>query len=196
MFEQLEMPQSMRDATIVLIPKPGKDPGYPESYRPISLLQTDIKILPKILSKRLNQVILSLIHTDQAGFMPGHNTSFNLRKLFFNLQAIHDSVGTRVIVTLDTAKAFDSVEWKYLWRCMDGFGPKFIRWVQLLYQQPREKVVANGCPSQEFDLSRGMRQGCPLSPLLYALASEPLAVFVRADPEIKGLTLGPLTEKN
>lgn len=75
----------MREATIVLLPKPGKDPGYPESYRPISLLQVDIKILAKILSLRLNQVILSLIHADQAGFMPGRNTSFNLHKLYINL---------------------------------------------------------------------------------------------------------------
>lgn len=115
MFEHLTVPLSMREATIVLIPKPAKDPGYPESYRPISLLQVDVKILAKVLSKRLNQVILSLIHTDQAGFMPGRNTSFNLRKLFINLQATHENVGTRVIVTLDTAKAFDSVEWRYLW---------------------------------------------------------------------------------
>lgn len=77
MFQSLSLPPSMREATIVLIPKPGKDPGYPESYRPISLLQVDIKILTKTLSIRLNQFILSLIHPDQAGFMPGCNTSFN-----------------------------------------------------------------------------------------------------------------------
>lgn len=197
MFETSTLPASMREATIVLIPKPGKDLGYPESYRPISLLQVDVKILAKVLSKRLNQVILSLIHIDQSGFMPGRNTSFNLRKLFINLQAKHDNVGTRVIVTLDTAKAFDSVEWSYLWRCMEGygFGPKFIRWVQLLYQQPTARVVANGCPSREFGLSRGTRQGCPLSPLLYALASEPLAVSIRTNQEIIGLTFGSLTEK-
>lgn len=117
--------------------------------------------------------------------MPGRNTSFNLRKLFINLQATHDNVGTRVVVTLDTAKAFDSVEWRYLWRCLEGygFGPKFIRWVQLLYQHPTARAVANGWPSQMFDLNRGTRQGCPLSPLLYALAAEPLAVSIRANPE-------------
>lgn len=152
MFENLTLPSSVREATIVLVPKPGKEPGYPESYRPISLLQVGVKILAKVLSKRLNQVILSLLHTGQAGFMPGRNTSFSLRKLFINLQAMHDNVSTRVIVTLDTAKAFDSVEWGYLWRCMEGygFGPKFIRWVQLLYQHPTARVVANGCPSQEL----------------------------------------------
>lgn len=68
-FETLTLPPFMREATIVLIPKPGKDPGYSESYRPISLLQVDIKIL----SIHLNQAILSLTHADQAGFMPSCN---------------------------------------------------------------------------------------------------------------------------
>lgn len=82
----------MREALIVLIPKPGKDPHRPESYRPISLLQVDIKILAKVLSIRLKQVILSLIHADQSGFMPGRNTSVNLRCLYMNLQARHDNI--------------------------------------------------------------------------------------------------------
>lgn len=196
-FKDSRLPASMREATIVLIPKPGKDPLIPESYRPISLLQVDIKILAKILAIRLNKVILSLIHSDQAGFMPGRNTSFNLRRLFINLQATHDNIGSRIIVALDTAKAFDSVEWEYLWRCLGrfGFGPNFIKWVQLLYQSPSARVLANGLPSDQFLLSRGTRQGCPLSPLLYALAAEPLAEAIRAHPEIKGLSRGDVTEK-
>lgn len=80
LFETFTLAPSMREATIILLPKPGKDPGYPESYRPISLLQVDIKIFAKVLSIRLNQVILSLIHDEQVVFMPGRNTSFNLRK--------------------------------------------------------------------------------------------------------------------
>ena len=197
MFETHVLPPTMREATIVLIPKPGKDPGYPESYRPISLLQVDIKILAKVLANRLNKVILSLIHTDQAGFMPGRNTSFNLRRLYINLQATHDNVGSRVLVTLDTAKAFDSVEWRYLWRCLEtyGFGPKFCKWVSLLYHNPTARVVANGWTSPLFALSRGTRQGCPLSPLLYALAAEPLATSIRTNPEIEGCRMGSLVEK-
>lgn len=99
-----------------------------------------------------------------------------------------------MIVTLDTA--FDSVEWEYLWSCLEGygFGPKFIKWVQLLYQSPTARVVANGWTSEWFNLSRGTRQGCPLSTLLYALAAEPLAISIRAG--LRGLESGTLTEKN
>lgn len=155
----------MRKAIIVLIPKSGKDPRQPASYRPISLLQVDIKVLAKILANRINQVILSLIHAEQAGFMPGRNTSFNLRRLYINLQALHDESGSRVVVALDTAKAFDSIEWKYLWKCLEcsRFWPRAIKWIKFLYQDPQTRVVADGWPSPAFSWhgvrNRGAR--CP-----------------------------------
>lgn len=137
-FENSDLPASMREATIVLIPKPGKDTHLPESYPPISLLQVDVKILAKILANCLDTVTVSLVHGDQAGFMPERNTSFNLRRLFISLQTSHDNPGSKIVVALDTAKAFDSVEWGYLWTCQDkfGLGPRFIKWIQLLYQHP------------------------------------------------------------
>lgn len=105
-FKTGSQPKSTSEAYIVLIPKPGKNLELPESYRPISLLQIDIKILAKILALRL-KVILTLIHPDQTGFMPAKNTAYNLRRLYMNLQARHDQVGSRVMVSLDAAKAFD-----------------------------------------------------------------------------------------
>lgn len=72
-FDANTLPKSMNEALIVLIPKPGKDPSLPKSYRPISFLQLDVKILAKILALRLNKVISSLIHPDQTGFMPDKN---------------------------------------------------------------------------------------------------------------------------
>lgn len=61
--------------------------------------------------------------------MPNKNPAFNLKRLFMNLQATHDYVGSRVVVSLDAAKAFDSVEWGYLWECLRrfGFGPRFVK---------------------------------------------------------------------
>lgn len=187
MFESGILPDSMNEALIVLIPKPGKDPLYLELYRPISLLQSDIKILAKILALRLNKVVSSLVHSDQTGFMPAKNTTFNTRRLFMNIQASHDCIGSRVIVTLDAAKAFDSVEWQYLWQCLlrFGFGPNFIKWLTILYHRPRAKVLANGWISRSFPLSQGMRQGCPISPLLYALVVEPLAIAIGSHPDMR-----------
>lgn len=119
----------MSETYVVLIPKHGKNPELPESYRPISLLQLDIKILAKFLALRLNKVILTLIHPDQTGFMPAKNTAYNLRRLHMNIQAEHDQLGSRVVASLDAAKVFDSVEWDYLWECLTHFGcgPNYIK---------------------------------------------------------------------
>lgn len=118
--------------------------------------------------------------------MPGKNTAMNLRHLYMNIQADHENTGDRAVVALDAAKAFDSVEWGYLWECLRGFGfgPNFIKWVKLLYYAPSARVVVNGWTSDPFPLGRGTRQGCPLSHLLYTLAVEPLAISLRLNPNV------------
>lgn len=88
------LPESVEEAVIVLIPKPSKN--Y-VSYRPISLLNFDAKILAKVLVNRLSTVIEDLIHVDQTGFMPGKGTDINLKCLFLNLSISHDNQGTRDI---------------------------------------------------------------------------------------------------
>uniref|UniRef100_A0A803JEC5 Reverse transcriptase domain-containing protein n=1 Tax=Xenopus tropicalis TaxID=8364 RepID=A0A803JEC5_XENTR len=129
--------------------------------------------------------------------MPGRATDINLRRLFTNLQTPHRETGSRVIASLDSEKAFDSVEWPYLWEVLKrfGLGQQFIKWVQLLYQNPTAKIRVNGITSEPITLSRGTRQGCPLSPTLFALAIEPLAILIRNSPSIQGLTYGNISEK-
>lgn len=110
------LPTSMREAIIILILKPGKDPSLPGSYRLISLLPVDIKLLAKVLANRLGLVITEVVHADQTGFMPKQSTTINLRRLFINLQL--GSVryrGGRAVLSFDAAKAFDSVKWNILW---------------------------------------------------------------------------------
>lgn len=100
-------------------------------------------------------------------------------------------------MSLDAAKAFDSVEWAYLWAVLRrmGFGPTFISWVKLLYSAPVARIRSGGLLSTPFALHRGTRQGCPLSPLLFALAVEPLACRIRLSPDIVGFRVGDLEER-
>lgn len=132
-------------------------------------------------------VIVSIVHSDEAEFMPNKSTEVTLRRLLLNMQSLADIVGHRALHSLDAMKAFDSIEWIYLWEVLKrfGFGERYISWVCLLYCHPQSAIRA----SHIFTLGRGTRQGCPLSPL-FALAIEPLAIKIRDNLNIIGFCYG------
>ena len=185
------LPQSMHTAIISFIYKKGKDALDPSGYRPISLINCDQKIL-SFLVNRLSKVIGSTIHLDQSGFIPDRYSSDNIR-LLINLQyLVHDSTHPTIALSLDAAKAFDCVEWDYLFETLKrfGFGENFITWIKTLYDTPYASVLTNGLISDPFQLHRSTRQGCPLSPGLFILALEPLAQKLRNNVDIHGITVG------
>lgn len=157
------VPQLMSEAVIVVAPKPSKDPELEASYRPISLSNVDAKIFTKILA---NSVILSLVHGNQSGFMPGRGTDINLRRLYTNLSHVSTDRSPGVVASLDAEKAFVSMEWRSLWKVLVKFefGPRFISWIQQIYKALTARVRTNGNLSPPFSLQRGTKQGCPLSP--------------------------------
>ncbi len=175
------LPPTLSDASISLLLKKDKDPTSCDSYRPISLLNVDFKILAKVLCSRLERVLPSLILLDQTGFTPGRHSFFNTRRLL-NILFSCPSDLPEIIVSLDAEKAFDRVEWGYLFFILGkfGFDSNFISWIRLLYSSPTASVYTNGIRSPPFSLQRGTRQGCPLSPLLFNLAIEPLAIWLRS----------------
>ena len=95
------------------------------------------------------------------------------------------------VLSLDQEKALDRVDWGFLRSTLVkmGFGPSFIGWVDLFYSGVQSAVKVNGYLSPFFGLSRGVRQGCPLSPLLYVLYSEVLACNIRSNSRIKVLSI-------
>ncbi len=182
-------PQTLTEAFITRILKPGKDPSMCSSYRPISLLNVDVKILAKILAFRIDSLIPEIISPDQTGFVKGRYSYTNLRRLLGVLYSPAFRETPEVVVSLDAEKAFDRVEWGYLFFILKrfGFGPKYVNWIQLLYSTPKVSVITNKVRSQFFPILRGTRQGCPLNPLLFALAKEPLSIMLKSLQSIKGI---------
>lgn len=183
------LPPTMRQAVISLIPKKDKNLLECGSFRPISLLNVDSKILSKTLASRLEIVLPSIILDDQTGFIKNRQSFFNIRRLFNILYDPTPPDIPEVLISLDAEKAFDRVEWDYLFHTLKkfGFGPRFVSWIKVLYSSPVAAVRTNNNISSYFPLNRGNRQGCPLSPLLFAVAVEPLAIALRGDNAIKGI---------
>ena len=97
-----------------------------------------------------------------------------------------------LMIFIDFHKAFDSLEWDFLYKCLEvfNFGEDFMRWVKTFYKNIESCTLNNGSFSEYFKLERGVRQGDPLSPYLFVLAIETLAIAVRQNSEIKGIVIG------
>uniref|UniRef100_A0A3Q3FRX3 Reverse transcriptase domain-containing protein n=1 Tax=Labrus bergylta TaxID=56723 RepID=A0A3Q3FRX3_9LABR len=191
-FERGTLPPTLNLAHISLILKKDKPSDSCASYRPISLLGVDSKILSKLLAQRLEEALPILVGSDQTGFIKGRYSHSNVRRLLNVIQFSQNTKKRILAVSLDAEKAFDRVEWEYLFDVLNrfGLGSGFTTWIKLLYRSPSARVLVNGSVSEMFPLNRGTRQGCPLSPLLFALALEPLAEAIRTHRFFSGVTLG------
>lgn len=195
--QNAKIPSHMNTALISLIPKPNKDHTLTSNYRPISLINVDLKIISKVLSHRIEKIIPDIIHPDQTGFIKGRHASNNTRRLYNLMHYSSVQQKDTLIATLDAEKAFDRVNWKFLFTTLQkfGFGESFINWIKILYTSPSATVTTNGLTSQSFTLHRGTRQGCPLSPSLFTIFIEPLAAAIRQNPSIKGIETPQQTHK-
>jgi hypothetical protein len=181
-----------RRGIINLIPKKNKDPRYLKNWRPISLLNTDYKIITKVLASRLKDVLPTVINPDQVAYLKNRFIGQNIRTIFdlMDYTKLMDKEG--IIVFLDFEKAFDTINWKAIFDALTAFniGPNFIAWVHTIYNESEACVTNNGYSSIFFGLQRGVRQGCPLSAYLFIMVVELLANQIRKSKEIKGILVG------
>ncbi|OWZ05533.1 Reverse transcriptase precursor [Phytophthora megakarya] len=166
-------PRSFLQGHIFSIKKKG-DPTDPLNYRPIALLNSDYKALTKILTKRVRTRIGSLVHGTQFGFVPGRgiHTAIKLFEAAKKVGNSSEQYANAQVLLMDFAKAYDTLDRQFLLAVLKakGFPPKFIQMVDATHSDTSAIFLANGYPSEPISVTRGIRQGCPLAPLLFILA--------------------------
>ncbi|KAF1316300.1 reverse transcriptase, partial [Globisporangium splendens] len=186
------LPSSFSEAHIHCIKK-SVSAASPLDYRPIALLNSDYKIFTRIFATRLRTVLPWLIHHMQAGFVPGRAIPTTIDVLLAAQQrATSDPAMSRAIaLLLDFAKAYDSLDRSFLAQTLQhlGFPLKFVHLVKVLHSQTTYKFIVNGFLSRKYNVTSGIRQGCPLVPLLFILALEVLYRKIEASDEIHGVEL-------
>jgi Reverse transcriptase (RNA-dependent DNA polymerase) len=176
-----QVPESMLRAIIVPFYKGKNERADLKNWRPISLVCTDYKMLSLFIVSRLTPLMKHLVSAGQTSSVPGRTTFDNIHavRLLRHISTLDENIDS-AFVFVDSEKAFDRVEWKYLWGTLEAmeFPPDFIKIIQALYTRASAQVRVNGHLTQPFELSRGVRQGCPASPLLYVLSLEPIREYI------------------
>ena len=171
----------LANAAITLIHKGGSRTDW-RRYRPISLLSVLYKASAKVLTARLLRVMPQLVHEDQLGFVPGRDigTAIYSLHLLDELMRIRRQSAWAVLV--DFEQAYDTAfrGWAADAMAWGGLPPRFVKAAVALQSDSRASLVLNGAAGEPFPLNRGVKQGCPLSPLIFVLAVEPLAERLRA----------------
>ena len=185
------MPDSMRQAVITCVYKKGKTEDI-TNWRPISLLNYDYKILTKVLANRLQGSLTDIISTEQTAAIKGRTIIENLqlnREIisFANANELEAS-----IITLDQEKAFDKVDRNLLFKTLKtfGYGTKIISIIEAIYNNIEAQIKLNGNMSQFFPVEKGVRQGCPLSMILYIILAEVTLINILKNEKIKGIKIG------
>lgn len=159
----------MLRALIITIPKPGKEPTTPQSFRSIFLMNNDLKIFAKLIAQRLIDILPLLIHPDQSGFTKGRQTMDATHRLINIIHLAREQRKPSLLLALDAGKAFDRIHWNYLAQVLSAFGfssPIFTA-IMALNTNHSVEVYSSGMLSTPFSISNRTRQGCPLPPLLF-----------------------------
>jgi len=133
----------------------------------------------------------NIIHPCQSGYVKGRFIGETVRLIADTMDVTKIKNIPGIAVFLDFEKAFDSIDWDFIQKCLESFnfGPNLRQWISVFYNDISSCVINNGVASKHFYLERGVCQGCPLSGILFVIAMEPPAQSIRRSKDIKGILI-------
>ncbi|XP_062076415.1 uncharacterized protein LOC133781446 [Humulus lupulus] len=193
-FQEGRLPSELKETVISLIPK-KENPEDANDYRPIACCSTLYKCISKMICTRLAEVLPTLVQSNQGAFIKN-------RLLAHNILIFHDllkgytrkSVSARCFMKIDLSKAYDNVDWQFVEDLLKElcFPSRFIGWILVCLQGTNYNLLMNGRLQGAFKGEKGLRQGDPMSPLLFVLIMEYLTRLLARNTCKKGFGFHPL----
>ena len=171
-----QLPPSHKVSYLKLIPKAGKDIRLINNLRPITLSNTDHKLITKTYAKKLTAVVAGKICEEQTAYIPNRLINDNIRSMLMTIDLANlDQAVDGILISLDAKKAFDSVDHRYIRKCLEAFGLiNFIPIFDTLYRGLSSDIILNGKVMKGYQILKGVKQGDALSCILFIICMEPL----------------------
>ena len=192
-YELGRLSVAQRRGIITLSSKDDAELLLLQNWRPITLLNVDHKIASKAIERRNEPMLTMLVHPDQTGFIKGRYVGENVRLIsdIMKQTRVNNTPGTCILISVDFKKAFDSLEWSCIQSALKkfNFGDILRKWIEIFYMDIESAALNKGFATDWFKPSRGVRQGCPLSPYLFILTAETLSNKIKQNSTIKRIRI-------
>ena len=189
-FLRKTLTSSQKHAYVKLLPKAGPSKDI-TNWRPVSLLNVDYKILAKILANRITPLLDDYISPNQQCGLPNRQMTNIHQNLLAVLEYAKDTHTPITFLQLDFSKAFDSLSHSFLFSVLHyaNLPPPIITWIKIMLSDVDSQIQVNESKTPRIPLKKGVRQGCPLSMLLFILATDILSQKIRKNSNLPGMKL-------